>query len=569
FQVYSWGSNVYGQLGLGQYIREAPYPQIINALRGVNIVDVVTGQYHSMGLTSYGQVYTWGWGIHGQLGHGSCSNEYYPKLLNFDYPIVQIAAGHAHSLMLTSEGKLYGFGSNVFGQLENCDIDGSKATKPTWVVIMPDIYTPIEKIATAYFHNICVRDKEVYTWGASPQEVRLSQSKHSQKLVTASTKLYEPWKNSLHIYTNVSDKPIDQVAVGFRHSAILHNGKLLWNKSKEGELCSPKLRDQDALISLSQRFLHVSCGLDYIMAMEQTGKILAWGNNTVAQTLLGKSYDENSKQESKMIMLRNTRRIVKFPQNNQNNGEAYPVEVPGLPTMAITYNLSDHRLFNMQRNRTHSIFSIENPKFETNVDVNSKPFIRNSLNFDYLHRIPSFKLTSKTLHYALETYYGYYDAENVLSKCLDFENYQAASKIAFLDGHYSDSLGFQLAAFKKYMDKYHIDLSPSPKDKDSYEKNEEDSKKDSNKTSMNKFELNIVNNSPAHILSSSSSLDSIRQWDDLEHQGGCESPCEMAEIGDVKYSVSQYMQSMKNDSPPITSVSKIISSKTVLEDNTK
>lgn len=113
--------------------------------------------------------------------------------------------------------------------------------------------------------------------------MRLSQSKYSQKLITVSTKLYEPWKNSLHIYTSVSEKPIEQVAVGFRHSAILHNGKLLWNRSKEGELCSPKLRDQDTLISLSQRFLHVSCGLDYIMAMEQSGRVLAWGNNTVAQ----------------------------------------------------------------------------------------------------------------------------------------------------------------------------------------------------------------------------------------------------------------------------------------------
>lgn len=112
----------------------------------------------------------------------------------------------------------------------------------------------------------------------------MSQSKHSnQKLVSAGAKLYEPWKNSLHLYTNVSEKSIEQVAVGFRHSAVLHNGKLLWNRSKEGELCSPKFRDQDTLISLNQRFLFVSCSLDYIMALEQSGKVLAWGNATMAQ----------------------------------------------------------------------------------------------------------------------------------------------------------------------------------------------------------------------------------------------------------------------------------------------
>lgn len=79
---------------------------------------------------------------------------YYPKLLPFKQQIVQVAAGHAHSLVLTNEGKLYGFGSNVFGQLECSQLESNKATRPVLVLIMPEIYTPIEKIATGYFHNV-------------------------------------------------------------------------------------------------------------------------------------------------------------------------------------------------------------------------------------------------------------------------------------------------------------------------------------------------------------------------------------------------------------------------------
>lgn len=136
---------------------------------------IVLGQYHNLALTHSGEVYSWGWGIHGQLGHGCCDNEYYPKLVQFDSPVKQVAAGgcfsglagknvlvfspylgHAHSIILTCDGKVFGFGSNVFGQLESNSrqMDSKKCTKPTWVVIMPDIYVPVEKIVTSYFHNV-------------------------------------------------------------------------------------------------------------------------------------------------------------------------------------------------------------------------------------------------------------------------------------------------------------------------------------------------------------------------------------------------------------------------------
>lgn len=107
-----------------------------------------------MALTSDGRVYTWGWGIHGQLGHGTCDNEYYPKLLQFEDACMQITAGHAHSLILTCDGKLYGFGSNAFGQLATDNSIGNKITQPIRIFLQPHIHIPIEKVAASYFHNV-------------------------------------------------------------------------------------------------------------------------------------------------------------------------------------------------------------------------------------------------------------------------------------------------------------------------------------------------------------------------------------------------------------------------------
>lgn len=127
---------------------------MITDLSSVKVMQVVCGQYHSMALTADGKVYTWGWGIHGQLGHSSCNNEVYPRKLNFNKRIKQITAGHAHSLILTDEGELYGFGSNAFGQLESSHEDSNKYTKPIRIHIRSDLFTPIEKVTSAYFHNV-------------------------------------------------------------------------------------------------------------------------------------------------------------------------------------------------------------------------------------------------------------------------------------------------------------------------------------------------------------------------------------------------------------------------------
>lgn len=129
---------------------------MLQTLSSIKIVEISGGQYHSLALTSSGKVYSWGWGIHGQLGHSNCDNKVYPTLLNFDQPIKQVSAGHAHSLILTCEGKLYGFGSNLFFQLDGIQMDANKCTSPVWVVIMPEMYTPIEKVATSYFHNVSI-----------------------------------------------------------------------------------------------------------------------------------------------------------------------------------------------------------------------------------------------------------------------------------------------------------------------------------------------------------------------------------------------------------------------------
>lgn len=160
-QMFCWGSNSHGQLGLGRHISSTANPQIVTSLGRLNIIDVAAGQYHSMALTASGQVYVWGWGLHGQLGCSSYDNEHYPRLLPFEAPVCEIAAGYAHSLVLTCSGKLFGFGSNAFGQLERSKV-GLKTSRPVRLMVTGNESVGVEKIATGYFQSVSINNDALF-----------------------------------------------------------------------------------------------------------------------------------------------------------------------------------------------------------------------------------------------------------------------------------------------------------------------------------------------------------------------------------------------------------------------
>lgn len=85
------------------------------------------------------------------------------------------------------------------------------------------------------------------------------------------------------VYSPDNEKPIEQISVGFSNCAIIHNGKVYWGKSKEGKLYSSNFQEDEKCGLFDQKYTHVSCGLDFILALEQSGKLVAWGNSKMSQ----------------------------------------------------------------------------------------------------------------------------------------------------------------------------------------------------------------------------------------------------------------------------------------------
>ena len=56
-------------------------PRVIESLRGKDIVDVGAGGAHSACVSQAGELYTWGKGRYGRLGHGDSEDQTRPKLV--------------------------------------------------------------------------------------------------------------------------------------------------------------------------------------------------------------------------------------------------------------------------------------------------------------------------------------------------------------------------------------------------------------------------------------------------------------------------------------------------------
>ncbi|XP_026883258.2 probable E3 ubiquitin-protein ligase HERC6 [Electrophorus electricus] len=184
-EVFAWGQNKYGQLGLGKAITMQATPALVRALTGVPVTRVAAGGAHTLALalparvfccgansagqlglkrtdekgrfsvcavpalrnmaitsiscgaehtavlTKAGEVYTFGDGAHGQLGHNSTDKELLPrKVKGIDAPAKEVTCGSHHTLVLTASGILLAFGRGVKGQMENgCTEDGLQPIK--------------------------------------------------------------------------------------------------------------------------------------------------------------------------------------------------------------------------------------------------------------------------------------------------------------------------------------------------------------------------------------------------------------------------------------------------------
>ena len=98
-------------------------PKRIEGLQGVRAVAIAAGAFHSLVLTAGRAVFSFGPGGDGRLGHGDEEDVTTPKRIEALRSVraVAVAAGNQHSLVLSAAGEVYSFGNGYGGRLGHGD----------------------------------------------------------------------------------------------------------------------------------------------------------------------------------------------------------------------------------------------------------------------------------------------------------------------------------------------------------------------------------------------------------------------------------------------------------------
>lgn len=125
-ECLTWGEDSGGCTGHGESgvncFHKTPKWMYWMTNATTKVVSCAAGLAHTVITTATGQVYSFGTGDCGQLGHGDGLNYSKPKLVESIalLEVSSVACGNNHTLVVTSTGEVYGFGSNNRGQLA-CD----------------------------------------------------------------------------------------------------------------------------------------------------------------------------------------------------------------------------------------------------------------------------------------------------------------------------------------------------------------------------------------------------------------------------------------------------------------
>lgn len=173
-RLFTWGSNAYNKLGLGpDAAKVEPYPRLVEALSGIELVDISCGENHTAAVDREGKVYTWGWGGSlyqgaGGLGHPSRKDVPMPQLVRslVDQGVIitSINCGAYHSVALAQNGEVWTWGNGECGQLGHGW--GENLNEPKSVELLAN--KTVSTIAAGHrFTMALTRSGELYAFGSN------------------------------------------------------------------------------------------------------------------------------------------------------------------------------------------------------------------------------------------------------------------------------------------------------------------------------------------------------------------------------------------------------------------
>ena len=193
-------------------------------LRDISIVKVAVGAGFAFFLDLHGNVWGWGDNDYGQLGLGYTGNNHKDydntatKIKSVTYfvkngiKIRDVECGSRHTVMVDYDGRVWIFGGNNWGQMGGIT-DDIKITTPIEMVMLRDCQIEMIKIGASHNYVKCKGDKH-YLWGSN-------ESKECLNLDEEAVKWSEPRDIKQIVFERTNGKKIKDVYVGYDDTKIV------------------------------------------------------------------------------------------------------------------------------------------------------------------------------------------------------------------------------------------------------------------------------------------------------------------------------------------------------------
>ncbi|KAJ9568104.1 hypothetical protein OSB04_004070, partial [Centaurea solstitialis] len=302
--VYSWGEGSGGKLGHGVE-SDVSIPKLINDLRRSNVEQIACGENHTCAVTQAGHLYTWGDGTHnsGLLGHGTQASSWIPRKVEGQIEgmrISFISCGPWHSAAATSEGQLFTFGDGTFGALGHGIGDRSATYRPRAVEALKGLRTV--KVSCGVWHTAAIVEVgyepstsgslpawKLFTWGNGDKgqlghddkDPRFSPLVYLRYTIKTFVNMTVALTTSGQVYTMGSadygqlGDPKTRVIL---HPALKENSKTFaykkshvytWGKGEKGQLGHGDNKDRNipTLLEALHEAKSVVCGSNFTVAI--------------------------------------------------------------------------------------------------------------------------------------------------------------------------------------------------------------------------------------------------------------------------------------------------------------
>ena len=278
--VWTWGSGDSGRLGHNNTTEMIVPTRITHdAFSNATIIAISAGIDHSMALDAGGDVWTWGSGANGRLGHNNTTEMSVPTRITLaafsNAIIIAISAGWEHSMALDVGGNVWTWGHGLFGRLGHNNT--TSLFVPTRITNAAFAAANIIAISTAIggSHNMALdSDGNVWTWGHGGNG-RLGHGDTEDRLVPTAITHTE--------FTNTNI--IAMYAGGGHNMALDVQGNVwTWGAGASGRLGHNNTEDRwvPAIITpaafANANIIAISAGGSHSMAFDDQGNVWTWGN---------------------------------------------------------------------------------------------------------------------------------------------------------------------------------------------------------------------------------------------------------------------------------------------------